>query len=89
MVVEDKPSEFSYERFSLYGNFYYSGDTVTTEAVSIGSSCSGVVVLPCGSRLMQGTSLQTLNLTWRRNGEELTPDLDSEVSLSRFCDICG
>ena len=59
------------------------GDTVMAEPVSIGSSCSGgVALLPCGSRLMQTTALETLNLnlTWRRNGEEVIPNSDTEVS---------
>ena len=52
------------------------------EPVYVNSSCSGVAVLPCGSRLMPGTALETLNLnlTWTRNGEELIPDSDTEVS---------
>ena len=56
-------------------------DTMRTEPVSIGSSCSEVAVLPCGSTMMQGTALETLNLNtiWRRNGQDFTPDSDSEV----------
>ena len=60
-------------------------DAVSAEPVSVGSSCSGgVALLPCGSRLMQqGTALRetlNLNLTWRRNGEELTLNPETEVS---------
>ena len=68
-----------------------------TEPVSIDSSCSGVAVLHCGSGLMkQGTApLETLNLTWRRNGEEIVPNSDTEVSqttriyqcVSNSCDF--
>ena len=61
-------------------------DAVSAEPVSVGSSCSGgVALLPCGGRLMQqGTALRetlNLNLTWRRNGEELTPDSYSDLEL--------
>ena len=66
-------------------------DAVSAEPVLVGSSCSGgVALLPCGGRLMQqGTALRetlNLNLTWRRNGEELTPDSYSDLELvSRPC----
>ena len=61
-------------------------DTVRAEPVLIGSRCSsGVALLPCASKLMQqGTALTetlNLNLTWRRNGEELTPDSYSDLEL--------
>ena len=60
------------------------GDPVT-EAVTIGSSCSSVVVLPCGSRLLGGDSVERPTLTWRKNGENLTPqNSDSEVSQLRY-----
>ena len=58
-------------------------DAVSAESVSVGSSC--VALLPCGSRLMQqGTALRktlNVNLTWRRKGEELTPDSYSDIEL--------
>jgi hypothetical protein len=59
-------------------------DAVGVEPVPVGSQCSGgVALLSCGSRrLMQlGTALETLNLnlTWRRNGRDFTPDSYSEL----------
>ena len=56
---------------------------MSAEPVSVGSSC--VALLPCGGRLMQqGTALRetlNLNLTWRRNERELTPDSYSDLEL--------
>ena len=60
-------------------------DAVRAEPVSIGSRCSGgVVLLPCRGKLMQQeTALRetlNLNLTWTRNGEELIANPEIEVS---------
>ena len=54
-----------------------AGESPSVETVV--SSC-GVVVLPCGRRLLGGAALETPTLSWKRDGVELTSSSDGEVS---------
>ena len=59
-----------------------AGEIPSVETVV--SGC-GVVVLPCGRRLLERAALETPTLSWKRDGEELTSSSDGEVSIMLTC----
>lgn len=61
-----------------------TGEALSNETVV---GCCGVVVLACGSRLLEGAAPEMPMLTWKRNGEEITSNSEDEVSVELLQEI--